>query len=74
MPLYEYECQVCKSVIEQFNKISDIIKTLHCDNCDMNQPVKKLISKSSFKLEGEGWAKDGYAKQRMEKFEHHIKE
>jgi len=74
MPLYEYQCNKCNNIIEEFHKHTDIINKLFCKTCNNYCSVKKIISKSTFKLEGEGWGKDGYSKQRMDKFEHYIKE
>lgn len=59
MPIYEYECQTCHeitTITENSNKVKSFIKCEHCD-CE----AKKIISKSTFILNGTGWAKDGYS-------------
>lgn len=58
MPIYEYQCEVCNTVIEAFQKISDEpMKT--CPKCSGD--LKKLISMNSFQLKGGGWYADGYS-------------
>lgn len=52
MPIYEYKCKKCGEEFEVFHKMTD------CDvkNCKFcNGPVNKLISLSSFQLQGSGW-------------------
>lgn len=57
MPLYEFECDNCgnrRDAIVKFGVVVD------CDVC--NQPMRMLVSKAGFALEGGGWAKEGYTK------------
>ena len=58
MPVYEYECNNCRVVVEVQQKISDGPLT-ECPTC--KGPVRKLMSMSSFQLKGGGWYADGYA-------------
>ena len=58
MPIYEYECEECQKIIEEWQSLSDAPKTT-CPCC--SGPLKKLISMSSFQLKGGGWYADGYA-------------
>jgi len=58
MPVYEYECESCKKVIEAQQRISDAPLTV-CEACGGH--LKKLMSVSSFQLKGGGWYADGYA-------------
>lgn len=53
MPIYEYECNSCKLIFEQIQKISDPPIT-NCPDCHKNS-VKKLISATQFRLKGSGW-------------------
>ena len=51
MPIYEYRCEKCGKVYEKLiltssHKEVDVI----CDGCGVN--CKKIISKSSFKVNG----------------------
>jgi putative FmdB family regulatory protein len=56
--IYEYECEGCghECVFEQ--KISDKPKK-KCPECG-KMKLKRLISRSSFRLVGGGWFRDGY--------------
>jgi putative FmdB family regulatory protein len=59
MPLYEYQCDNCKKVLEIIQKFSDSVLT-ECPEC--GKPVQKLISRSSFELKGTGWYATDYKK------------
>ncbi len=52
MPVYEYQCSVCRHIEEAFQKISDAPLTV-CPKC--HGPLGKIISHSSFHLKGSGW-------------------
>lgn len=52
MPIYEYKCKKCSSEFEVFQKISEP-DAKRCKFC--NGPVNKLVSLSSFQLQGSGW-------------------
>ena len=59
MPLYEYACNSCGSVIEVLQKMSD--RPLRkCQKCSGR--LEKLVSRTSFQLKGGGWYAQGYAK------------
>ena len=52
MPIYEYKCKKCGNEFEVFQKISETdVKS--CKLC--RGPVSKLMSLSSFQLQGSGW-------------------
>lgn len=52
MPIYEYKCKKCGEEFEVFHKMTDCdVKS--CKFC--RGPVSKLISLSSFQLQGSGW-------------------
>ena len=54
---YEYECTACKHTWEAEQKIT--AKPLRtCPECK-KATAKRLISKSAFVLNGEGWFKSG---------------
>lgn len=59
--IYEYECPIHK-VFEVQQKITDepLIYCPHCKEQNIETPVKKLISASSFILKGGGWSADSY--------------
>ncbi|MDR0477052.1 MAG: zinc ribbon domain-containing protein [Desulfobulbaceae bacterium] len=58
MPVYEYECESCKKVIEAQQRMSDAPLAV-CQACGGH--LKKLVSVSSFQLKGSGWCADGYS-------------
>ena len=62
MPLFEFKCEQCEHRIERLMKHEQTAPI--CDVCEKRHqkklPMKRLISRTSFKLEGTGWARDGY--------------
>lgn len=52
MPIYEYKCEKCKREIELFQKISDPPDKY---KCECGGKLKKLMSRNSFILLGDGW-------------------
>jgi putative FmdB family regulatory protein len=68
MPIYEYRCNVCDEITEEFDKITSTNKTIECSLC--GQPSTRIMSLGSFHLKGGGWYKDGYGdKKSMSKEE-----
>jgi putative FmdB family regulatory protein len=69
MPLYEYKCTKCGTIIEVLQKFSDDPLS-SCREC--SGKLKKLISRTSFQLKGSGWyvtdygRKNTYEKKREE--------
>lgn len=53
MPLYEFECTSCGNISEKLMKISEP-NPAHCEHCQ-GGPLKKLMSRTSFVLKGQGW-------------------
>lgn len=53
MPFYEYRCDACGHQLEALQKISDA-PLLYCPECGEAR-LKKLVSKSAFRLKGAGW-------------------
>ena len=62
MPIYEYRCSECGAEVELLQKHSDPAPT--CPRCADTLKrlvtMTKQVSRSSFRLEGGGWARDGY--------------
>lgn len=53
MPIYEYQCQACRSLHEVLQKVSDpLLKK--CPECGKSK-LKKIVSAPSFRLSGTGW-------------------
>lgn len=57
MPMYEYECAACGKFEARQRISEEPLKA--CKSC--GQPVRRLISTTSFALKGGGWYGDGYA-------------
>lgn len=57
MPIYEYQCQECQAVFEDWQSGFED-REMECPEC--GGPSKRLISHSSFHLKGSGWYADGY--------------
>ncbi|MGH9915699.1 MAG: FmdB family zinc ribbon protein, partial [Pyrinomonadaceae bacterium] len=53
MPIYEYECQKCKSHLEVFQKINDKPPG-KCPKCGARK-LEKLWSQTAFQFKGTGW-------------------
>ncbi len=60
MPLFEYRCEKCKHQFERLLRHQECDIQPVCPVCE-HQACEKLISRSSFSLRGDGWARDGYA-------------
>jgi putative FmdB family regulatory protein len=58
MPIYEYKCMKCGSEFEVFKKMTEPDEK-SCKFC--KGLVKKLVSLSSFQLQGSGWYATDYA-------------
>jgi putative FmdB family regulatory protein len=58
MPIYEYECPT-HGRYEVSQRITEAALS-SCTQPDCSQPVRKLISSTSFALKGGGWYSDGY--------------
>ena len=70
MPIYEYKCDVCEEITEEFDKITSTTKTIECSLC--GQPANKIMSLGSFHLKGTGWCKDGYSDKKSMSTEEQI--
>ena len=62
MPLYEFVCPRCGHVTETIQSYADA--SPQCEGCDA--ATKRRVSRSSFLLKGDGWAKDNYGIQAPE--------
>lgn len=58
MPIYEYCCQDCQHVFEEWQKDFKE-REMTCPVC--GSPAKRLISNTSFILKGSGWYVTDYA-------------
>ena len=62
MPIYEYQCQICSRIVEDYQKINDPPLT-ECRNGKCKGKLKRLISQGGFILKGDGWYSTGYQKK-----------
>ena len=53
MPIYEYRCRKCGNVFEEWVKTFDSPELEPCPKCGGD--AERIISNTSFKLEGGGW-------------------
>jgi len=61
MPIYEYKCVKCGSVLEVLQKMSD--KPLEkCPKC--KGPLEKVISPPALQFKGNGWYITDYAQKK----------
>ncbi len=58
MPIYEYQCEKCGNVFEEWQSGFEE-QELPCPECQGNS--KRLISNTSFVLKGSGWYVTDYA-------------
>ena len=57
MPIYEYSCQDCKQIFEDWQKDYEE-RDIPCPVC--NGKAGRLISSTNFVLKGGGWYASGY--------------
>lgn len=65
--IYEYGCDICGKELEVVQKLNDPEPICDHENSDFfnkEKPtkMKKMISKTSFALKGDGWYSSGYTK------------
>jgi len=58
MPIYEYHCQECKQIFEEWQKDYEE-RDIPCPVCGGN--AQRIISSTSFVLKGGGWYASGYS-------------
>jgi putative FmdB family regulatory protein len=61
MPLFTHRCRTCGHRFEVLIALKDIQKNQPCSKCGAESTIRQ-VSRTSFSLQGEGWARDGYAK------------
>jgi len=59
MALFDYECIQCGNTFELIQSANK--SNPECKKC--RGETRRLISKSSFRLKGDGWGTDGYQKK-----------
>jgi putative FmdB family regulatory protein len=61
MPIYEYECKRCEHLFEELLQAMEEPPN-KCPSCGSKR-LKRLVSRSSFVLKGEGWYVTDYARK-----------
>ena len=61
MPLYEFECEACKSRFERIQKFTDANPEV-CPTCGKG-PVRRLLSSPAIQFKGSGFYITDYAKK-----------
>lgn len=59
MPIYEYKCKTCDSVLEVIQKFSDAPLTTH-EGC--GGELERLLGSPALQFKGAGWYVNDYAK------------
>lgn len=62
MPQYVYRCEACREEHEYIQTIAEgdeFLKTYKCPDCGYEEG-KRIMGKTSFKLAGSSWFRDGY--------------
>ncbi len=59
MPIYNYGCEACEHRFSINAKMSDPPQ-VECPKCS-KPSLKKLVSRTGFRLKGGGWYDQGYA-------------
>lgn len=68
MPMYPYECCACNYEFEVRRKMSDDGNE-YCPKCSAQLTIAdRVVAAISFKLEGNGWYKDGYGGKEAQKY------
>ncbi len=58
MPIFEFKCHTCADQVERLQKHNEPPPT--CGKCPDSPMMIRMVSRSSFRLKGTGWAHDGY--------------
>ena len=60
MPIYEYNCEQCKTTVEKLILTKEQKEqSVKCKKC--GEKMKRIMSRSSFHLKGTGWYATDYA-------------
>lgn len=61
MACFEYKCDRCNQVTEKLEHYS-APTVRDCDVCGSKDSAHRILSQSSFSLDGSGWYKQSYSK------------
>lgn len=65
MPIYEYRCKECHQIFEEWTKQSGDETPQDCPIC--NSPAERIMSNTSFVLNGGGWYVTDYGYKSKDK-------
>ncbi len=68
MPIYEYLCPKCQKIFEEWSHITENHPNENCPEC--GTPSPRIMSTTSFVLEGGGWYVTDYGYRKNVKDEH----
>ncbi len=60
MPIYEYQCNKCATIFEEWLNSSESDSLQTCPNCQ--EKAQRIVSQTSFVLKGSGWYVSEYGK------------
>ncbi len=61
MPIFDYRCTRCEHIQEVITTSVTQEPILKCDECGNDEMSKLMPDQMNFKLNGEGWANEGYS-------------
>ena len=64
MPIYEYHCDACNTVFEEWRRHADDVMEEPCPKC--RKTAHRLISNTTFVLKGGGWYVTEYGGRKPE--------
>lgn len=64
MPIYEYRCDTCGNVFEEWHRHADDITEQACPEC--RETAHRLISSTTFVLKGGGWYVTEYGNRKAD--------
>jgi len=64
MPIYEYRCDTCGNVFEEWHRHADDVTEQACPEC--RETAHRLISSTTFVLKGGGWYVTEYGNRKAD--------
>ena len=64
MPIYEYRCDACDTVFEEWHKHADDVMEQSCPKC--HELAHRQISNTTFMLKGGGWYVTEYGNRKSD--------
>lgn len=64
MPIYEYRCDTCGNIFEEWHRHADDVTEQACPEC--REAAHRLISSTTFILKGGGWYATEYGNHKTD--------